>query len=321
MSSFKPLLPILIADDFHPDLMNGLEEAGLPYIYVPQADRASIISYLSNGCSGLIIRSKTPVDEELLAPADTLLFVARGGAGMENVDIDACNRKDIKCISASGANATAVGEHTVGMLLSLLNKLAKADREVRNHQWLREENRGVELNGRTVGIIGFGHTGSAVAKCLSGFGVKILAYDKYKPSGYANGLAIETTLSEIQKNAEIITLHVPLTPETKFMINSDFVHDCVRNFFLLNLSRGEIVQTADIVKALSSGRILGFAADVLECENFNKFKPSDHDWFNKLVAMDNTHLTPHVGGWTYESYQRISNVLLTQIVEILSIKH
>lgn len=320
MSSTKPLLPILIADDFHPDLMNGLTEAGLPYIYHPDADRPSIISYLAKGCSGLIIRSKTPVDSELLHPAENLLFVARGGAGMENVDMDACRLKNIVCLSASGANATAVGEHTVGMLLSLLNKLAKADREVRNNQWLREENRGVELNGKTIGIIGFGHTGAAVAKCLSGFGVNILAYDKYKPAGYAKNLAIETTLSEIQKNAEIITLHVPLTSETKFMINSDFIHDCVRKFYLLNLSRGEIVQTADIVSALSSGKILGFAADVLECENFNKFKPSDRDWFNKLVAFDNTHLTPHVGGWTQESYQRISNVLLTQIIEILTVK-
>lgn len=311
-------LPVLIADDFHHSLLNKFDDFAIPYIYAPEASRAEILVSLAAGCSGLILRSKTAVDKELLSASPHLKFVGRGGAGMENVDIDTAKALNIACFHAAGANAQAVGEHTVGMLLSLLNNLAKADAEVRKRVWLREENRGVELKGKTVGIIGFGHTGSAVARCLSGFGVNLLTYDKYKPSGYAKGLANEVSLEEIQKNAEIITLHVPLTPETMFMINSDFVHNCVRNFWLLNLSRGEVVQTADIVTALSSGKIIGFAADVLECEKFSNFKPLDDVWFNYLAQSGRVVLSPHIGGWTVESYERISSVIATQVIEYLS---
>ncbi len=308
---------ILIADDFHPLLTDSLREAGLEFLYLPDVQRAQIIAELKNAVSGLVIRSKTPVDEELLSAGASLKFVARGGSGMDNIDEEFAVKKGIHCFNAAAANADAVGEHTVGMLLALIRNLARADRQVKDRIWLREENRGTEIGGKTIGIIGFGHTGTAVAQKLSGFNMRVLAYDKYKTGFGGNGVT-ETDLKTLQNESDIITLHVPLTDETKFMVNSEFLHHCVRKIILLNLSRGMVLKTADVAKAIENNHIVGFAADVLECEDFNRFSDEENNWFSVLKNHPACLLSPHIGGWTKESYFRISQQLASKIIDFCS---
>lgn len=295
--------------------MNQLTSEGIAFSYQPQIDRQGILSLLANGATGLVIRSKTTVDEELLAASPALKFVARGGAGMDNVDEVASNRLGIRCFNAGEANSVAVGEHAIGMLLSLIRNISRADAQVRQGIWLREENRGIELNGRTVGIIGYGNTGSAFARLLSGFGMKVLAYDKYK-KGFGNEYVTECGMEEIHSHAEILSLHVPLDCHTKFMVNSDFLQQFVRNILLINTSRGEVVKTADVIDCLNSGKVAGFAADVLENEPPARNGASGGAWFEQLKIRPNVVLTPHIAGWTVESYQKISEVLAQRIREL-----
>ncbi|MBL7811735.1 MAG: phosphoglycerate dehydrogenase [Bacteroidetes bacterium] len=305
---------ILIADDFHPSLTGLLEEADLDFVYLPELKREGILKHLQQGTEVLVMRSKTRADRELLATGPALKLVARGGAGMDNIDETAATDLGILCVNAGEANSDSVGEHTLGMLLSLLHNLARADREVRQGLWQREANRGVELKGKTVGIIGYGNTGSAVANKLAGFETQVLAYDKYK-KGFGKAGIEEVSLQVIQNEADIITFHVPLTRHTKHMVNSDFIQGCVRNIWLLNLSRGEIVDTRAVISALESGKIRGFAADVLEHEDPRSMGDADREWFDKLTASHRVVLSPHIGGWTAESYQRISMVLAAKIIQ------
>lgn len=307
---------VFIADDFHPILMEKLRDAGIQFDYQPTANRNDVKLALQAGVLGLVLRSKTQVDEDLLSNSSHLAFVARGGAGMDNIDESASAKFGVKCFNAGNANSNAVGEHAVGMLLALLRKLHTADSEVRKGIWLREENRGIELAGKKVGIVGFGNTGSAFAKRLSGFDVEIFAYDKYKKN-YGNSLVKECEMDELFQNAEIISFHVPLNGHTKLMVNSDFLQKFVKNIFLLNLSRGEILNTTEVLNELKNGRVKGFAADVLEHENPSKMDASDRVWFDKLVAHKNVILSPHIAGWTKESYEKISLKLAEQIINMM----
>jgi D-3-phosphoglycerate dehydrogenase len=228
------------------------------------------------------------------------------------VDEEFANSRKILCLNAGEANSDAVGEHTIGMLLGLLHKIGKGDAEVRKSIWDREGNRGLELKGKTIGIIGYGNTGSAVAKKLRGFEVQILAYDKFK-SGFGNEYVEETDLQNIFERADILTIHIPLDSHTKLMINSEFIHSFVRNIFLLTLSRGGIVKTKDVLDAMKKGKILGFSADVLEHENPRGMGDADRKWFDELIHRNDVLLTPHVAGWTVESYEKISAVLAQKI--------
>ncbi len=303
---------VLIVDDFHPFLTDTLTSEGIQFVYEPEADRARILELLTKAFTGLVIRSKTPVDIELLQASPLLKWVARGGSGMDNLDEKAASMLGVELFNAAAANADAVAEHTVGMLLSLLHNLARADAEVRQRIWRREENRGTELKGKTVGIIGYGNTGSAVAQCLQGFGVNIIAYDKYKKN-FGSKRVKEVELSELQEVADIITLHVPLTDETRFMVNQSFIVECRKPFYLLNLSRGEVVKTTDVVEAMENNHIAGFAADVLENEQLPKFTETENRWFNALIRNPRVVLAPHIGGWTHESYRKISEVLAAEV--------
>jgi D-3-phosphoglycerate dehydrogenase len=309
---------VLIADDFHPALMECLDRAGIYFNYVPQAKRTDILECLKQGYVGLIIRSKTPVDEEILSASPTLKWVGRGGSGTDNIDVDAAARLGIDVFNAGAANADSVAEHTLGMLLSLLHNLARADAEVRRRIWKREENRGTELKGKCVGIIGFGNTGTAVAERLQGFGVKVIAYDKYKQN-FGNKQVKEVSLEQLQQHADIISLHIPLTDETRSMVNASFVNGCKTPFYLLNLSRGEIVNTNDVLNAMETGHIAGFAADVLEKEQLPKFTEKENLWFDPLIQSADTVLAPHIGGWSHESYQRISEVLADEVLRRMSV--
>ncbi|MEK0421566.1 MAG: hypothetical protein RLZZ161_1417 [Bacteroidota bacterium] len=303
---------VLIVDDFHPALMDSFEAAGIAFVYEPQANRNRIIELLRQGFEGLIIRSKTPVDKELLQASSLLKWVGRGGSGTDNIDVDTAARLEIEVFNAGSANADAVAEHTIGMALSLMHNLARADAEVRSRIWQREENRGIELKGKTVGIIGYGNTGRAVAERLQSFGVQVFAFDKYKQN-FGNKQVKEVELEELKQHSDIISLHVPLTDETRQMVDRSFIEKCKKPFFLLNLSRGEVVSTIDVLSAMENNHIAGFAADVLENEQLQTFTEAENRWFNALINSPRTVLAPHIGGWTFESYRRISEVLASEV--------
>jgi D-3-phosphoglycerate dehydrogenase len=257
------------------------------------------------------------MDEEFLSKIPKLLFIARSGAGMENIDETYCAQRNIVLFNAPEGNRNAVAEHALGMLLALLNKLHTADREVRNGIWDREGNRGTELEGKTIGIIGYGNNGSAFAKLLKGFDVIVLAYDKYK-SGFGNDSVIECDLLEIQRRADIISFHIPQNPETIHFFDKDFIHKCQKKIWLINLSRGKIVKTTDLVDALKTGRVNGACLDVLEYEksSFESFfEQTIPDDLSFLLHSEKVILSPHVGGWSNESYFKLSNVLADKILE------
>lgn len=303
---------ILIVDEVHPSLFEMLDQAGLAYRYEPSFKRAQILEYIID-FEGLIIRSKTPVDVELLNYATRLKFVARAGAGLDLIDLDETQKRNIQVFAANEGNSDAVAEHVVGMLLGLFANIVKADKEVRQGIWDREGNRGIELMGKTVGIIGFGFNGSATAKRLSGFGCKVLAYDKYLKN-YGNEYAQEATLEQIKAQADVISLHIPLTEDTRLMLDEIFIQEVAKPFFLINIARGEIVSLAAVVEALESGKIRGACFDVLENEKLAKLTPSQQEAFDYLRNSPRVILTPHVAGWTQESYYKINEALIKQIV-------
>lgn len=305
---------VLIIDDVHQILTNGLAEIGFEVNYLPKATRNDLLQLIPQAI-GLIVRTKTQIDAEIISKAENLKFIGRAGAGLDNIDEEAASAAGINVFNAGEANADAVGEHTLAMLLSLFTKLNKADKEVREGVWDREGNRGIELSGKTVGIIGYGNTGKAVAKKLSGFNVQVLAYDKYLKN-YSDQFAQEASMEEISQVADVLTLHVPLTSETRQMVNANFIRSFAKPIYLLNLCRGEVVKTIDLIGLLEEGKVKGAALDVLENEKLNTMNDKELTWFNYIANSDRTVLSPHVAGWTKESYEKISSVLLKKIKDI-----
>ncbi len=291
-----------------------LEEIGYEVHYKPKIDRQGILDTL-NDYTGIIIRSKTPADKELISAGNNLKFLARSGAGMDQVDLEYAESRNITLLNAPEGNRDAVAEHVLGLILNLINKMRNADIQVRMKIWDREGNRGVELMHRTFGIIGFGNMGEAVSKRLSGFGCKIIAYDKYK-KGFANEYVEEVTLEDFFEKADIVSFHVPLTPETKFYVNDEFIKSFKKNIILLNTARGEILPLKTLIKYLKSGKILAAGLDVLENEKMGKLTQEQNHQLVELFEMDNVLLTPHVGGWTVESYIKISQTLAKKIKDL-----
>ncbi|MDZ4667876.1 MAG: NAD(P)-dependent oxidoreductase [bacterium] len=305
-------LNVLIVDDVHELLILGLREVGHNVLYLPKANRTEVLSKIVDQ-DILVVRTKTPIDAEVLGAAKKLRLIARAGAGLDNIDLTLATELGITCTNAGEANSDAVGEHTLGMLLMLLNNLGRAHAEVKRGLWLRAANRGIELAGKTVAIIGYGNTGKAVAEKLSGFNVKVLVYDKYlKDFGSKN--VVESTWAQIVQEADILSFHVPLTNETKFYLNQALIDQMEKPFFLLNLSRGKVVNTKDLLQGLDQGKILGCALDVLENEHLEWHNLEEKKWFERLINRENVVLTPHIGGWTKESYAKISQVLLTKLL-------
>jgi D-3-phosphoglycerate dehydrogenase len=256
------------------------------------------------------------MDSEFLEHAPNLKFIARSGAGMENIDEVYCAKRNIDLHNAPEGNRNAVGEHALGMLLALFNKLHTADAEVRNGKWDREGNRGVELDGKTVGLIGFGNNGSAFAKKLRGFDVEVLAYDKYK-NGFGTEFVQEVELETLFEKADVLSFHIPQNEETIFFANDTFFNSFEQPIYLINLARGKIVQTSALVNAIKLNKVIGACLDVLEYEkaSFESFFEQDLDPnFSYLLKSPNVILSPHVGGWTYESYFKLSNVLADKIL-------
>jgi len=308
-------MKILIADSMHPSLFNMLRDQGWDYSYNPEFRREDILTNISS-YEGLVIRSKTNVDEEMLSVATKLRFIARAGAGLDLIDLEAAARRHIEVFHAGKGNRDAVAEHALGMLLALFNNIIRADRQVRSGTWDREGNRGVELMNKTVGIIGYGNNGSATAQRLSGFGCRVLAYDKYRDN-YGDAYAQESSMDEIMQQADVLSLHVPLTEITRYLVNDDFVAKFAKPFYLLNLSRGETVSLNAVANGLRSGKVLGACLDVLENEKINKLTSEQQETFDFLRTSDKVVLTPHIAGWTHESYVRINEVLVKQIREWL----
>lgn len=298
----------------HPSLIEMLHDAGFVPQYMPQITRAEILDILP-AYHVLVIRSKTPVDAELLDRATALQVLARAGSGTDQIDTAALQARNITLINAPEGNCDAVGEHALGMLLALMNKLLQADAQVRRKIWLREANRGYELSGKTVGIIGYGHTGQAFARKISGFGCRVLAYDKYK-NGFSDAYALEADLEQIRQEAEVLSLHVPLTDETRGWVNADFFNRFKHNLWFINTARGEIAPFSGVRAALQSGKLRGACLDVLEQEKLDRLTEKQAADFEWLAAQPNVIFSPHVAGWTHESYVRINRVLVEKLVRL-----
>lgn len=309
---------VLFIDTAHPVLKAELAKLGFQCDYF---ENYSIADYhlVINQYTGIIIRGKIKLDKPILSKATQLKFIGRVGAGMENIDVVFAESQGIKCLNAPEGNRDAVGEHTLGMLLMLLNNLRKADREVREGVWIREGNRGVEIEGKTVGIIGYGNMGSAFARRLAGFEAKVIAFDKYK-SGYSGQFVDEASLEQVFEQSDIISLHVPLTEETTFMVDDHFISRFAKNIYLINTSRGKVLKTADLVKNLKSGKVRGAALDVLEYEKMS-FEDIDKaslpEDFKYLIHSENVVLSPHIAGWTHESNYKMAMVIVDKIRELL----
>ena len=302
---------VLIADEMHLSIVPMLEQIGYIADYQPLIKRQEMIEIMGN-YGGLIIRSKTIVDEELLQNATQLKFIGRAGAGLDLIDNEVVTKKNIQVFAANEGNKVAVAEHIIGMLLCLFHKILVADKQVRNGVWLREENRGYELNGKTVGIVGYGNNGSETAKRLKAFGCKILAFDRFK-TNFGDEFVQESSMETIFEEADIVSLHIPLTDESSKMVNAVYLNKFKKNIYLLNASRGEIVVLTDLAEALENGKVCGACLDVLENEKLQKLTPEQQEIFTKLTNSDRVILTPHIAGWTFESYIKINEVLIEKI--------
>ena len=307
-------MKILHLDKNHPLLIEQLIKAG----YKNDEDYTSSksdIEQIISGYDGIVIRSRFKCDSTFIAAGTNLKFIARVGAGLESIDIPFAESKGITLISAPEGNCNAVGEHTLGMLLSLFNKLNKADLEVKKGKWNREANRGIELDGKTVGIIGYGNMGKAFSKKLQGFDCKVICYDIKENVGDKN--ATQVSLITFQKEVDVVSLHIPWTPLTNRMVNSDFINQFSKAFWLLNTARGKSVVTPDIILALKKGQLLGAGLDVLEFEKssfeslFSNKIPAS---LSELLSMDNVILSPHIAGWTIESNEKLAQVIVDKIV-------
>jgi D-3-phosphoglycerate dehydrogenase len=305
---------ILIVDKMHSSIVPLLEQQGFIVHHEPQITRKEIIEGLGD-YYGLIIRSKTSVDADLLQNANKLHFVARAGAGLDQLDIKVLESRNIKILNAPEGNRDALGEHALGMLLSIANKIRHADAMIRQQVWDREGHRGFEIKGKTVALIGYGQMGSAFAEKLSGLGCEVIAYDKYK-TDFTSKFVTEVSMEEIFKRAEILSFHVPLTEETRNLADEDFFSKLKNNIVLLNTSRGEVLNLHDLLKVMDLGKVTVAGLDVLENEKINHLNNEQKANFERLIKSDNVLLTPHVGGWTYESYERINEVLADKILKL-----
>lgn len=308
---------ILCIDSNHKILHETLIKAGFQCDLFWNKTKEELIALIPN-YDGIVIRSKFKITKEIIDAAPNLKCIGRVGAGMENIDFIYAQSKGIKCVSAPEGNRDAVGEHALGMLLMLLNNLKRADNEVREGIWKRAENRGYEIKGKTVGIIGYGNMGSEFAKRLQGFGCTILAHDKYK-TNFGNEFVKESTLNQIFEETDIVSLHLPLTSETNYYMNDAFISSFKKNIYVINTARGKCLNTADLVKHIKTGKVLGACLDVLEYES-TSFENIDitalPEPFQYILKSEQVILTPHIAGWTYESDYKMSKIIADKIIEL-----
>lgn len=308
-------MKVVFLDTVHPILEERLTNEGFQCVDATKSDLETCHS-LVHDAVGIVIRSRFPMHESFLKYAPKLQFIARSGAGMENIDEAYCREQNIQLFNAPEGNRNAVGEHALGMLLALLNKFIPGDKQVRQGIWDREGNRGEELDGKTVGIIGYGNNGRAFAKKLRGFECKVIVYDKYLEQ-ISDDFVSQVSLEQLYQQADVISFHIPQNEETRYWVNDAFFAALGKPIYLLNLSRGKIVDTQALLNAISKGQVKGAGLDVLEFEkaSFENFSDSEGlSVFQELIASDKVILTPHVGGWTTESYFKLSDVLADKIL-------
>ena len=308
-------MKVLFIDSNHPVLHETLQKNGIECHLYYDLSIEEILNTLKQ-YDGVVIRSKLKFTKDVIDQGLQLKFIARVGAGMENIDVDYAEEKGIKCIHAPEGNMDAVGEHAIAMILALFNRITIADAEVRKGLWIREGNRGEELMGKTVGIIGYGNMGKAFAKRLSGFDVEVLVYDKYL-SGFGTQTIKESTIEELYEKSDIISLHTPLTNETKYFINNSFINKFKKNIYIINTARGKCLNTADLVENLKSGKVKGACLDVLEYEavSFEKLDFSQlPEPFQYLSKSNQVILSPHIGGWSFQSHIKLAQAIANKIV-------
>ena len=302
---------VLIIDKMHESIFSMLSEIGLEADYRPEISGEEIQSIIGE-YEILFVRSKITVDDNFLSHASHLKVIGRAGAGIDQLDMDALERRGIVLINAPEGNRDAVAEHAVGMLLCLMNKMLIADTQVRSGIWDREGSRGIELAQKTVGIIGFGYMGQAFAQRLKGFGCNILAHDKFK-TGFGDVEVKESSMEEIWQEADILSLHIPLTAENRGLVNLDYLNRFKKDIFIINTARGEILPLKDLRLALENGKVKGAALDVLENEKLHQLSASQKENFDYLVKSQKVIFTPHVAGWTHESYVKINRTLVEKL--------
>lgn len=306
-------MKILHLDNNHHLLIDQLNELGFQNDEDYTSDKSTIEHKISN-YNGIVVRSRFKIDKQFIDKAVNLKFIARVGAGLESIDCDYAQEKGIRLFSAPEGNSNAVGEHALGMILSLFNKLKSAHQTIQNGKWLRESHRGLELEGKTIGIIGYGNMGKSFAKKLKGFDCKVICYD-IKPN-VSDEYAHQVTLAELQEQTDVLSLHTPWTPLTNQMVNTGFINTFKKPFWLINTARGKSVVTKDLVDALQSGKIVGAGLDVLEYEKlsfeslFSEEIPAE---FQYLLETDNVLLSPHVAGWTIESKEKLAQTIVNKI--------
>lgn len=305
---------VLFIDSVHPLLEKRLNSLGFHCEHDYTSNKEQILNKLSN-YKGVIIRSRIPVDKAFIEAGKNLKFIARSGAGLENIDCKETQKHNIHVFAAPEGNRQAVGEHTLGMLLSLFNKISLADKEIRFGQWNREANRGIELSGKTIGIIGYGNMGQSFAKCLQGFDCQVLAYDSHKTT-FSDTYCCESSLENIQAKADIISFHTPYDSTTHYYLNKEFIQQMKKPFYVVNTARGKVVDTDALVDGIKSLKIQGACLDVLEYEKSSFEDMFDNNMpasFQYLVSSPKVLLSPHVAGWTIESYKKLSEVLAAKI--------
>lgn len=306
---------ILFIDSVHPILEEKLTAAGFFCVEGTRLESEDLFDELKQA-NGVVIRSKFKFTEEVFKKSPDLKFIARSGSGLENIDLKAAEKHGVTVFNSPEGNRDAVAEHALALLLGLFNHVVRGHQEVQKAQWNREENRGLELFTKTVGIIGYGVMGQAFAQRLSGFGCRVIAHDKYK-SNFSDQWSEEVSLEQLQQQADVISLHLPLTDETHYYFDQAFIQHFSKPIYLINTGRGQNVKTEDLAEALQNGSVLGAGLDVLEYESvsFMNLKKEDlPDTFNKLVKMENVLLSPHVAGWTVESYEKLSIYLAEKIL-------
>ena len=303
---------VYFLDTVHPILEKRLSKAG--FLCVNQVEQSlDEIKKTMSDATGIVLRSKHTLNENLLKQSPNLKFIARSGSGLENIDLAYCKKHQIEVYNSPEGNKDAVAQHCLGFLLSLLNNFKQADQDLKKGKWLRERNRGLEIENQYIGIIGYGNNGQAFAKILAALGAKVLVYDKYK-SGFSSDQITECRLEEIFKRATVISFHIPLTDETAYLADYQFFKSFSAPVLLLNISRGKIVKTRDLIRALDEGVLLGAGLDVLEEEGKSFSLHGNIDRVNELNNRSNVIITPHVAGWTSESYFKLSNILAEKIL-------